>query len=120
MTFKYRADHVGSFLRPQEVLDARVNPQIGAERLKEIEDRHILRVLQRQQDLGLKVFTDGELRRRGFMSDFYESVEGLDLDGSITRTWKSGSGAGGGMDRSPPLAGIVVEKIRQTKRLTKD
>src|SRR5258708_23112177 len=119
MTFKYRADHVGSFLRPQEILEARGNPQIDRQQLKEIEDRHILRVLERQQDLGFKIFSDGELRRRGFMSGFHESVAGLDMDGSITRAWKSSSGNSGGLDRVR-LGGIVVEKIRQTRRLAKD
>src|SRR5712691_8482208 len=116
MPFKYRADHVGSFLRPQELLDARKNPGVTQDQRKEIEDRHIQRVLQRQKDLGLTIFTDGELRRRGFMSDFHESVEGLDHDGSIARAW-AGSSAATGVAR-PALTGLVVAKIRQTKRLT--
>ena len=88
MAVMYRADHVGSFLRPREMLDARSDPRITPEQLREIEDRHILRVLERQKDLGFRIFTDGELRRSGFMSDFYESVDGLDNDGSIARAWK--------------------------------
>jgi methionine synthase II (cobalamin-independent) len=71
--------------------------------------------LQRQKDLGLKIFTDGELRRGGFMSDFYDSVDGLDKDGSIARLWKSEKG---GADNR--LTGIVIDKIKQKKRLTKD
>ena len=96
MTFPYRADHVGSLLRPQEILDARSNPNITSEQLKRIEDRHILHVLKRQQDLGLKIFTDGELRRRGFMSDFYESVDGLDKGDEVARSWKGASAATSG------------------------
>jgi 5-methyltetrahydropteroyltriglutamate--homocysteine methyltransferase len=115
MIIKYRADHVGSLLRPQEVLDARNNPRIAPDRLREIEDRHILHVLERQKDLGFRIFTDGELRRRGFMSDFYESVEGLDDDGSIARTWKGTSGASSG----DALKGLVVGTITQKKRLAK-
>jgi len=115
----YRADHVGSFLRPREVLDARGDPAVAPERLAEIENRHILRILARQKDLGLEIFTDGELRRGGFMSDFYESIDGLDEDGSIARAWtgsRTGSAAGSGPSR---LAGVVVSRIRQKKRLTK-
>jgi methionine synthase II (cobalamin-independent) len=78
MAFRYHADHVGSLLRPQELLDARRNPQVTREQLTAIEDRHILDVLRRQKDAGLEIFTDGELRRTGFMSDFYESVDGLE------------------------------------------
>jgi 5-methyltetrahydropteroyltriglutamate--homocysteine methyltransferase len=117
MAFKYRADHVGSLLRPQELLDARNNTSVTPERLKEMEDQHIIRVLKRQADLGLKIFTDGELRRRGFMSDFHESVEGLDDGGEIARTWKGQ--ATGPTERSPRLPGIVIDKIKQKKRLAK-
>jgi len=118
MPFKYRADHVGSLLRPREVLDARGNPDVSPAQLKEIEDRHILRVLQRQKDLGLKIFTDGELRRRGFMSDFYESVDGLDNADDIARSWKGTATAAGGTSATGVLSGIVTNKIRQKKRLT--
>ena len=116
MTFPYRADHVGSLLRPKEVLDARANPAVSPEQLHAIEDAHILRVLQRQKDAGLRIFTDGELRRHGFMSDFYESVEGLNTEASPARRW-----TGGGEKTGNPawLAGLVVDRIRQTKRLAK-
>jgi 5-methyltetrahydropteroyltriglutamate--homocysteine methyltransferase len=119
MKFKYRADHVGSFLRPQEILDARKNPNITLEQLQAIEDRHILRILSRQKELGLEIFTDGELRRRGFMSDFHESVTGLDVDGSISRAWKNQSGTASGDPAGGILPGVVVEKLRQTRRLAK-
>lgn len=119
MRFKYRADHVGSFLRPQELLDARKDPSAPPERLKEIEDRHILRVLVRQKELGFQVFTDGELRRRGFMSDFHESVEGLKKTDSVVRSWKDHSGRSTADPAGGPLAGIVVDKIRQKKRLAR-
>jgi len=89
----YRADHVGSFLRPPELLEARLASAQGLpsvpdpERLQAIEDRHILRVLARQKELGLDVFTDGELRRRNFMSDFTDAVEGFDLGDAVARMW---------------------------------
>ena len=114
MTFPYRADHVGSLLRPQEILDARSNPEITAEQLKRIEGRHILRVLKRQQDLGFKIFTDGELRRRGFMSDFYESVDGLDNGDEVVRSWKGASAATSGAAGVGSLTGVVVGPITQT------
>jgi 5-methyltetrahydropteroyltriglutamate--homocysteine methyltransferase len=69
----YRADHVGSFLRPHELLEARRTATNPAS-LRAIEDRHILRVLAKQQELGFEIFTDGELRRRNFMSDFTDAV----------------------------------------------
>jgi len=119
MRFKYRADHVGSFLRPSELLEARKNPSIGPEQLKEIEDRHIQSALRRQKDLGFRIFTDGEFRRGGFMSDFNDSVEGLDDAEAIARDWKiEGSGASALAGLKNRLPGVVIAKIRQKKRLT--
>src|SRR5580658_6630465 len=117
MPLTYRADHVGSLLRPAELLAARKNPETMSAELTALEDRHILRALVRQQEAGLKIFTDGEFRRGGFMSGFYDSVEGLDNNADIKRAWKGAASA----PKAPTgiLAGVVVEKIRQTKRLTK-
>ena len=100
----YRADHVGSLLRPKELFEAPGNVAI--------QDKYVLATLRSQKELGFKIFTDGEFRRRGFMTDFYDSVEGLDMDGSIARAWHGGSAGA-------LLTGIVVEQIRQKKRLTK-
>lgn len=118
MSFPYRADHVGSFLRPQELLDARSDPSVTPEQLKALEDRHIQRVLDRQRELGFKIFTDGEFRRRAFQSDFHESVEGLNMGDEIARNWK-GSEGGVKENESLRLHGVVISKIRQKKRLAK-
>jgi len=120
MAIPYRADQVGSLLRPLELLEARRNPALTHEQLTAIEDRHILDVLKRQKEIGFEIFTDGELRRAGFMSDFYESVEGMDYDYDVERAWK-GAPAGVGVARGiGARGGAVVSKLRQTKRLTKD
>jgi 5-methyltetrahydropteroyltriglutamate--homocysteine methyltransferase len=111
-----RADHVGSLLRPAELLRARNDPSVTPEQLKGMEDRCILDALRRQKDAGLEIFTDGEFRRNGFMGDFYDSVDGLDRKGEVARAWKSGEKAAGAPAGS--LAAAVVQKIRQTKRLT--
>ena len=80
----YRADHVGSLLRPQELLEAHAR-KLTQEQLTQIEDKHILGVLQRQQDLGFGIVTDGELRRRDFASDSYDSVSGFDRNDAVER-----------------------------------
>ena len=90
MAAKYRADHIGSFLRPAELLQAR-NANIGGVALRALEDKHILQVLERQRSLGFKIFTDGELRRGNFMSDLNEAVEGIDEGVAVPRTWHTGS-----------------------------
>lgn len=62
----FRPDHVGSLLRPPEVLRAREDlaaGRLGADRLREIEDAAIREVVRMQQEVGLRSATDGELRR---------------------------------------------------------
>jgi 5-methyltetrahydropteroyltriglutamate--homocysteine methyltransferase len=116
MAAKYRADHVGSLLRPQELLQARTRERSDRKQLQALEDKHIQQVLQRQKDLGLKIFTDGELRRHNFMSDFNDAVEGLDESDNLLRSWKAG--AAGASSQPSRVPGIVVSKIKQTRRLT--
>jgi 5-methyltetrahydropteroyltriglutamate--homocysteine methyltransferase len=117
MAIRFRADHVGSLLRPQELKDARHDAAATPEQLAALEDRHILQALARQRDAGLEIFTDGEFRRGGFMGDFYDSIEGLDRKGEVARAWKGSEKAAGKLGAGV-IPGAVVEKIRQTKRLT--
>src|SRR6202451_1051653 len=99
MPFPFRADHVGSLLRPAELLDAR-RSHISPQEIHALEDRQILRILQRQKDLGLDIFTDGELRRTNFMSDITEAVEGFDLGDAVQRSWNDDAKA------APQPAGV--------------
>jgi len=117
MHVPYRADHVGSFLRPPELLEARSAGD--AERLREIEDRAILRVLAKQKELGFEIFTDGEFRRSNFMGDFTEAVEGIDFGEGLARTWKTQDEQQQPPNaRMGPVRGIVVSKLRQVRPLT--
>jgi 5-methyltetrahydropteroyltriglutamate--homocysteine methyltransferase len=95
------------------LLDARNTA--SPEKLRQIEDQHILRVLAKQKELGFEIVTDGELRRRNFMSDFTDAVEGFDMGGAIGRTWKGGAS---GTATAISVAGIVVGKVRQVRPLT--
>ena len=115
MAAPYRADHVGSFLRPAELLEARKNAATDPQRLHQLEDLHIQRVLAKQRELGFELATDGELRRRNFMSDFTDAVEGFDMGDAVARNWKSGE-----MKAAPvsSVTGIVNKKLRQTRPLT--
>jgi 5-methyltetrahydropteroyltriglutamate--homocysteine methyltransferase len=112
MVAKYRADHVGSLLRPPDLLEARQNTASDPGRLRELEDRHIQRVLAKQSELGFEAVTDGELRRRNFMSDFTDAVEGFDMGDAVTRTWSAGAAP------VSSVAGIVTKKLRQARPLT--
>ena len=114
MPAKYRADHIGSLLRPAELLQAR-GANVGGPQLRALEDKHILRAIERQKELGFKIVTDGEFRRGNFMSDFNDAVEGIDEGVAVARTWQTGAGAS---PRPSMVPGTVVGKIKQTRRLT--
>jgi 5-methyltetrahydropteroyltriglutamate--homocysteine methyltransferase len=115
MTAPYRADQVGSFLRPPEILEAHKNPGTPPERLRQLEDAAILAVLAKQKELGFQIFTDGELRRTNFMSDFWDAVSGLDHGDAVARMWQAG---GAGSAHASRVTGIVTHKLRQHRRLT--
>lgn len=114
----YRADHVGSFLRPADLLQAR---KIGvpSDQLHALEDRHIARVLEKQRELGLTIFTDGEFRRRNFMSDFTEAVEGFDMGSAVTRRWdEDREQSAQAATAVSSVTGIVTSKLKQRRPLT--
>jgi 5-methyltetrahydropteroyltriglutamate--homocysteine methyltransferase len=78
----YRADEVGSLLRPQELKAARAaraEGRIGADKLKAVEDRAIAAVVKRQEEIGLKAVTDGEFRRAWWHFDFLGELDGVDV-----------------------------------------
>ncbi len=78
----FRADEVGSLLRPAELKQARADRaagRIGAEELREVEDRCIREVVRKQEEVGLKAATDGEFRRAWWHFDFLDGLEGVDL-----------------------------------------
>jgi 5-methyltetrahydropteroyltriglutamate--homocysteine methyltransferase len=114
---KYRADQIGSFLRPPDLLAARQN---GAdpESLRALEDHHILRLLAKQKELGFEIFSDGELRRRNFMSTFTGAVEGFDMGLSVPRNWGA---AGNAQSASVAhVTGIVNQRLRFVRSQTAD
>src|SRR6187397_256155 len=76
----FRADHVGSILRTAPVKDARAKREKGeitAAQLKEVEDREIEKIIKKQEEIGLKLATDGEFRRSWWHFDFFRSLEGV-------------------------------------------
>lgn len=77
----FRADHVGSLLRPQELKEARAqrkDGKISAEQLKAVEDKAIEAVIKKQQDVGLQSITDGEFRRSWWHFDFLGGLDGVE------------------------------------------
>jgi methionine synthase II (cobalamin-independent) len=77
----FRADHVGSLLRPAALKEARKIRSLGeidAAALKAVEDREIERVIRKQEDAGLQSITDGEFRRSWWHLDFLWGLDGID------------------------------------------
>jgi methionine synthase II (cobalamin-independent) len=82
MTPPFRAEHIGSLLRPRELHEARARARVGAMTtagLREVEDRCIRQAVAKQESLGLRVVTDGELRRDFWHLDFLRQLEGVAL-----------------------------------------
>lgn len=78
----FRADHVGSILRTAPVKDARAKREkgaINAVQLKEVEDREIEKIIKKQEEIGLKLATDGEFRRSWWHFDFFGMLDGVEI-----------------------------------------
>lgn len=78
----FRADHVGSLLRTAPLKDARAKhaeKKISDAELAEVENREIDKIIKKQQDVGLKLATDGEFRRSWWQFDFYKGLDGVEL-----------------------------------------
>ena len=78
----FRLDHVGSFLRPERLKEARAKfnaGEIDAEELERVENEEIIALIEKEKELGLKSVTDGEFRRAFWHLDFLENLDGVEL-----------------------------------------
>src|SRR5262252_10846053 len=78
----FRADHVGSLLRSKPLQEARAKREkgaIGEEQLRDVENREIEKVIGKQEEIGLKLATDGEFRRAYWHFDFFTMLDGVEL-----------------------------------------
>ena len=78
----FRLDHVGSFLRPERLKEARTKfnaGEINAEELERVENEEIIALIEKEKELGLKSVTDGEFRRAFWHLDFLENLDGVEL-----------------------------------------
>ncbi len=93
---RYRADHVGSLLRPPELIAARgafTEARLSRDELRDVEDRAILDILDQQREAGIDVFTDGEYRRHNFYSDMFDAVDGFVVTDEVQLVWRGGDAA---------------------------
>ncbi|QJW84838.1 5-methyltetrahydropteroyltriglutamate--homocysteine S-methyltransferase [Ramlibacter terrae] len=116
MQLPARYDHVGSFLRPQYLLEARAQKargEITPEQLRTVEDKAITEIVKFQQDVGLKSVTDGEFRRTYFHIDFLEQLGGVKTDIPVTIRKPDGT-----EELAPPVI-RVIDKVRHAKDIQK-
>ena len=112
----FRADHVGSFLRPKYLLDAReqkAKGEITAAQLRAVEDKAITEIVKFQQDVGLQSITDGEFRRTYFHIDFLEQLGGVKTDIPVTIKKPDGT-----EELAPPVMRVIgkVEHVKDIQR----
>jgi methionine synthase II (cobalamin-independent) len=110
-----RCEHVGSLLRPPELLDARrrhAAGELSTAELKASEDRAVDEAVALQEEVGVDVITDGELRRRGWLTHFFESVEGFEFGAGPALPWRDQQGRELPEELRVPLRPVVVEKLR--------
>ncbi len=104
----FRADHVGSLLRPPALRAAReraARGEIDAQGLRTVEDRCIRDAVAMQESIGLRAVTDGEFRREYWHLDFLCGFDGMEL-------WRAGLGGGFNADEQPPI-------VRATRRVSR-
>src|ERR1700722_14302085 len=106
----FRADHVGSLLRPKQVHQAReqfAQGAITAEQLTQVEDAAIADVIRKQGEVGLKTATDGEFRRQSWHMDFIYQLGGITkVNDATTRVWFPSRGKTS--EEQPPSAHVTA------------
>jgi 5-methyltetrahydropteroyltriglutamate--homocysteine methyltransferase len=125
----FKADVVGSLLRPRLLLDARARFTAGnlsRESLWELERESIARAVKLQKEAGLKVCTDGEYHRRHWFMDFVERIDGVAFEGGLKTTFRTEQGpvefapprvvTKGKLARSRPLA---LSEFQDLERIAK-
>jgi 5-methyltetrahydropteroyltriglutamate--homocysteine methyltransferase len=111
-----RADHVGSFLRPRYLLEARekfARKEIAAADLRAVEDKAIAEVIRMQEEVGLQAITDGEFRRTYFHIDFLKQLDGVQSDDPTIVIKPDGS-----EELAPPVM-RVVSKVKHARDIQK-
>jgi len=109
----FRADHVGSLLRPQELHEARVKAKRGemsADALRALQDRHIREAVAKQESVGMHLVTDGEFRRDWWHIDFIHGFDGVELAAGDAY----GDAKFKNTEEQPPFM-TVKSRIRRTK-----
>ena len=112
-----RVDHVGSLIRPDNLIQSWRSWEDGKlpqDELKAVQDECIRAVVALQQDIGLQLVTDGEFRRAGWQRGFMSAVDGFDFERSDF-LFKDGKGT-----TNPAPAAVVLRQITRTRNIVTD
>jgi 5-methyltetrahydropteroyltriglutamate--homocysteine methyltransferase len=115
MPRSYRAEHIGSLLRPPELLEARaahLQGRMAIDALRREEDRAIAGALAKQREVGLDILSDGEMRRGSWLTDMADAVEGFIPD-KVMLDWKGPSGG-----REGTTANAAGARLRKVRKMT--
>lgn len=115
-SFKFHADHVGSLLRPQALLEARRRVEAGMiepDELRAVENEAIAGAVKMQKDAGLTIFTDGEFRRQDFRSGIVDAFDGFTTK-EVEMPWHGPTGT----VTLPSTQYIVSDRLKQRRRIT--
>jgi 5-methyltetrahydropteroyltriglutamate--homocysteine methyltransferase len=118
MKMPFRADQVGSLLRPPELKAARekkAKGEISAEQLREVEDRLIREAVKKQEATGLKAITDGDFRRNSWSGDFLGAIEGVTQAMPASHNQQEVTPVGGVVRNWQPPTPRTVAKLRWPK-----
>src|SRR6266566_7693949 len=110
---RFRADQVGSLLRPPFLLEARRRLDAGTiepDELRSIEDNAIAAAVLKQQEAGIDVITDGEFRRRDFRTGFVDAVDGISMR-TFDMPWRTS----GGVTKLPSKQFVITGRLRQRR-----
>jgi 5-methyltetrahydropteroyltriglutamate--homocysteine methyltransferase len=122
MVTRFRADNIGSLLRPPELLQARAALREGRtdeNKVREIEDRSILKALEMQKGAGVEIFTDGEYRRDIFTADITKAMDGLVPGKPVVKfEWRGKGKELAEESKEGNLQYIVGGKLRKKGRFT--
>src|SRR3989337_1238516 len=120
---QFRANHVGSLLRPPELRQAREKHQKGeitAAELREVEDRCIRDAVKMQEDVGMQGITDGEFRRTLWHADFLRQIEGVKVvEGLLPNSAKHFQNPDADVQRSPTQF-VVTGKLGHPRGIETD
>jgi len=113
----FKAEVVGSLLRPAAILETRAARQQGQAsdtEVWDVEARAIEDAVKMQRDVGLKVCTDGEMHRRHWFIDFIERIDGVGFEGSLPSRFHNEAGD---IEFAPPRV-VVKGKLKRTQPLS--